>query len=532
MGILEDIEGRDDVPAQQSVVPDEAPKGVLGQIEARSAAEAPQKVTGETPWSEVLTTGAKNISGDVVNTAGDVIAGLGSLGHAVMHPQETYKGLQNADWGKIGEQLKHDYLTEEGWKQGIAERPVSRLLDVSTVLAGPEALAARSGVSGLQKAAKVARAVDPANLAVKGIGKSAEALEKGFLNVVGAGGTHTGGLSLNLLRQGAKEGPEGLAAGWKGLRSKGDATDAVRGFEEALKAHRTEVADAYRTGKIDWGNDRQILSYQPIAQAITEVESRFGPGTRIHRSKMSAVEKATFDVRQQLQDAFYSHMIKDFKSGNPVFRNPLGFDDLKHDVDAILDATTPGTEAHAAATIVRQAIAKELTDNAPVYARSMEDYAKGAEATKAFRRELSLGRDPDTALRKLYSSLRHNVTANYSRRWELVKKLAEHPAAKRALYELAGQTNAAWTPRGLVGSFKTGSAPFVGPLAYMQGYLQPWMLPLLATQSPQAMGMLALGSGWLSRQAAKVPWRPFIYAGHAMGSPYAYSTMTPNSEVE
>lgn len=534
MRSVEDIM-RDAETAPPPSAPIEAPKPVPGSVEdimARDPVVAPlphRGVTGETPWSEVLTTGAKNIPSDIVHTATDVVSGLGSLASGVMHPQETYEGLRNADWGKIGEQLKHDYLTEEGWKQGIAERPVSRLLDVSTVLAGPEALAARSGISGLQKAAKVVRAIDPANLAIKGVGAGVRGIENIGYDVVGHM-TGTGPESLKLLHQ---SGAEGMAKdAISGLRTKADATEAVKGFEQALNTKIQEKNIAYRSDKNALSMDRQNLDFAPIYNAIHKAEADF---SYMHSTAPNVARDTIDNIRgivdKQAQAANeWQRVYGAFSPHNP-YASPIAMDELKKSIGDIVHGSTGPSEA--AASRIEAAIGDHIKAQAPIYHKMMDEYAGAEKAIKAYKKELSLGKDPDTALRKLYSALRNNVTANYRRRWQLVKSLADnYPEARRALYNLAGQTNSAWTPRGLVGAFQTKlSLPTAGYAAYAG--VNPWLIPLgLGIQSPRLMGELAVKSGQIGRGLGRVPWRPFIYAGHAMGSPYAYSTMTPNSEVE
>jgi hypothetical protein len=453
---------------------------------------------------------------------------VGTIGHAVMNPSETYHGLKNADWGGIGSQLKHDYLTEEGWKQGIGEHPLSRALDVGMLAAGPEALAARSGIGGLETAAKVARAVDPAALLTKGVGKAVDLGEKGFFNLAGGTGTGTGGKSLNLLRESGREGGDMAKAAWAGLQKQGDPAAAVEGFRNAARAEKAARQHDYLSGMVDVGKDKQQLDMLPVTDALDNVEKRFGRGSWVSPFKPSQVSKDTQATRDALNQAVYQHQSLWAMTSDPKLYNPVGFDDLKHEIDAIRDTTTPGTESYAAATSVRQAIAKEIKDNSPIYETTMADYAKQSNALRAYDKELSLGGTSDAALRKLHSALRDNVTANFGRRWALAHELAsKNPEAREALYNIAGQANSSWTPRGLVGSFKTQTLPFVGPAAYLGGYFQPWMWPALAAQSPKLMGHLALASGKLARNAAKVPWRPAIYAGHAASSPYAQQALSP-----
>lgn len=519
-------------PANQ----DPAPASPLDEISARirskytEANPSEAAVTADTPWSEVLSRGAGNFLGDIPTTAVEIGQGLYGLGKAAMHPTETGKALANADWSAIGNQLKHDYLTEEGWKQGIANRPVSRLMDVSMLAAGPEAIAAKAatkvGATGLARGINIAsKAHDPATWAV-GTAKFGLDRATRLGNEVFGEATGTGGKSLNLLYNAGLESPDMAKAGVAGLRSKNDPIEAVQGFEAALDDIKTAGHTAYRADKAALSVDRQRLSFAPVDQAIANAHRDFIGVHPVNPNPdvMSVLQEATQLVNKQKRAAARYNVYGSQRTINP-YLNPIGMDELKKALGRI--TAQHSGEAKAAAARIQAAVANEIKTNAPRYERMMADYSAMSDAIDAFKTELSLTKNPDAALRKLYSALRNNVTANYGRRWKLVEKLSKNPKARMALYNLAGQTNNKLGPRGLVGAFQTKiGVPATAYASLGSGAFTPWALPFIwGSQSPRIMGEIALASGRAGRNLARIPWRPIAYAGHAAASPYAQQAL-------
>ena len=334
-----------------------------------------------------------------------------------------------------------------------------------------------------------------------------------------------------LAREAGREGGEAIKAFKEGARNQ-DLPQAVEGFKEAAKKEKLLGQQEYRNtmAKV---SKTEALNTGPIWNALGEVDQRFGRGTWLSRNKPSAVSKQTEAVRQQLNDVVKNHTNL-MATGDPVWRSPMGFDDLRREVDAIRRTTKAGTEEYAAASVVRDAIQKEIKTNSPEYAKAMSGYHAMSDALKAYEKELSLGSTPDTALRKLLSGLRNNVVANFGRRRNLMKYLAErHPEARMAMYRLAGSSLSSWTPRGLVGQMKMGLAPFLGPTAEIAAIshgVNPFLVPAaIAMQSPKLMGKLALKTGQAGRTLSHVPWRgisPFLTQyGHQ--SPFSAMDATP-----
>lgn len=496
-------------------------------IKAEQARNAPPKITGETPWSEVLSRAPGAAAGEIASlpaTVGNVVQ---MAGKAIADPKRAYNKLANTDWNAVGSQLKHDYLTEEGWKQGIGQAPLSRLMDISMLAAGPEALAARgaakAGMTGLARGINIAsKAHDPAAWAV---GATKFGLNQGtrLFNEVAGEATGTGGKSLNLLLDAGLESKEMAKATQKALNATDDPIGAVRGFEQSLDNIEQSAYTRYRNNKHALKADRQRLSFAPAQNAIRQAWNDFaGPASLTpDPDVVNVLNEATKLINQRQFAALrYEHSYGSQSPINP-YSGPIGMDELKKTLGR-LTKDSKG-EAKAAIARVQEAVANEIKQNSPIYDSMMQDYAAMRNALDEFHTELSLTKNPGTALRKLHASLRNNVTANYNYKWGLVERLAAaHPEAREALYKLAGQTNAKMTPRGLWGAFQTKiGLPIGGASAAYAGVLNPWLIPMgYVFQSPYAMGNAALWSGRVGRRLGKLPWRPIAYTGNVADSPY------------
>ncbi len=523
----------------------------LGETETANAAKAEEsKVTGDTPWSEVLTMGAKNFIPDVATTTGDIATGLYNT---VRHPIETGKGLGALAKGtydyladnktperevatNLGRELAHDYGTEEGWKRGIAERPFSRALDVGTVMLAPEMALRKLGAEG---AAKAVSAVNPATWIEKGAKKAIDIPTRLGSELVGEMGTHTGGWSISLGRQATKESAEMGAAYKAGQKSKATLGDMVGGFEETMDEFKNIGHREYRADKNALRSDSQRLSFDPVMQALKNSRSKFIDPLSVHEhpgvaSALDEIEglvakqrraASQFDM-DQLNARF--HVAPGEFNPNVVGANPhldpLGMDELKKAIGRVVEKH--GGEAEAAASRVYAALADQIKTKAPIYDKMMSRYSAMHDALRGFKKELSLGtNNPDAALKKLFSSLRANVTSTFGRKRKLVQQLAEmSPKARKSLYTLAGQYNSAWFPRGFMGQVKLGTAGVYGAL---QGATAaPWLLahPLallgLGTQSPRIMGNVARMQGTMERKLGKVPWRATFAPAAQYGSHY------------
>jgi hypothetical protein len=137
---------------------------------------------------------------------------------------------------------------------------------------------------------------------------------------------------------------------------------------------------------------------------------------------------------------------------------------------------------------VYRAIWKQIADQAPDYAKTMKGYETASNLIEEIRKTLSLNpkANVDTTVRKLQSVMRNNATANWGKRFDLVKTLDAAGGANLP-EKLAGQALNTVVPRGL------GRA--VGGATFAAGFYNPAIWAALPFQSPRLMGEAAYYGG-------------------------------------
>lgn len=90
--------GGNEPPKQEAPLPPRPGSldDILGQINANPRPEDPKKITAETPWSDVLTEGAKNFIPDIGTTAVDIGSGLYNT---IRHPIDSAGALASIGKG-------------------------------------------------------------------------------------------------------------------------------------------------------------------------------------------------------------------------------------------------------------------------------------------------------------------------------------------------------------------------------------------------------------------------------------------------
>ena len=121
----------------------------------------------------------------------------------------------------------------------------------------------------------------------------------------------------------------------------------------------------------------------------------------------------------------------------------------------------------------------------------MQDYSDATDQIKEIEKSLSLGQkaSADTAMRKLQSLMRNNVSTNYGQRLKLAQEL-EQKGGGQLMPALAGQALSSPTPRGLQSASTIPTAMLGygagGPVMAAGGLL---------TGSPRLMGEAAYYTG-------------------------------------
>jgi hypothetical protein len=303
-------------------------------------------------------------------------------------------------------------------------------------------------------------------------------------DAIGGMVTHTGGESLRTAARVGMEGGENAKTFADNMRGKVDMTDVLDTAKSNLSNMSKAKSEAYKNGMIDVANDKSVLSFKGIDDAVDNALNAVSFKGQIRNAKGA-------DVQSKIAEE-----VANWKNLNPSeFHTPEGLDALKQKIGSIVESI-PFEErtARKVGGDIYNSIKGEITKQAPTYANTMKGYSESSKQISEIEKALSLGNKAsvDTAMRKLQSLTRNNVSTNYGNRLDLAKAL-QTQGGKDIMPALAGQSLSSFTPRGL-GSAVAGATGVAGLAT-----LNPYTLPALAMQSPRLMGEAALKTGQMAK---------------------------------
>ena len=493
-------------------------------LDAASAPSAP--ITREMAAAELERRQGRSVGGfaeNVLESGGNLI---GDTWSAITSPMETGKaiGTLAADaaapamsWlggargdevdpfgpsaKAVGEHYAERYGGLDELGTTLYEDPVGALADVATVLTGGGMAAARApGVAGqVAKAARTAgAAVDPFTLGAKGVGKVAGGVGSGLAHGFGT----TGGSGGAALKEAARTGFEGGTLGelFRGaMRGEIPPKQVVEAARSTLgnmyKARSAQYVESMKGVAADAARDKKILNFDDIDKALDKVSS-------VQRFEGKDLSPQTAGVRGSI-----SEMIEDWKKEDPTrFHGVMGFDALKKKVGNVRDNLEHGTPQRKVADQAYNAIRATIVKQAPRYAAAMKDYAKASDELDELTKALALGNKSSayTAMRKLASTMRNDVTSGFAHRGTLLDDMeAAGGAALRP--QLAGHALSSWAPRGLSKIGGLGAAGAGGAGAVMMDPATMAAAAAYATiSSPRLLGEVAHAGGRVAGQASKV----------------------------
>ena len=312
--------------------------------------------------------------------------------------------------------------------------------------------------------------------AVKVSGEIGKGIKGAITNALGA----TTGTSAETVKAAFDAGKAGSREFLDHMRGNAEFDDVIASAKEGLGRMRQARADQYRSGMIDISNDKTVLDFKPIDDAMNRVLTIGNyKGVPINKNASGTVN----DIAETIQQ--WKMLPKS------EYHTPEGLDALKQSIGDIRDSTQFGTPARKAADAIYNAIKKEISAQAPTYDRVMKDYAQASSTLDEVTRALSLGDkvSKDTAIRKLQSLMRNNAQTNYGNRLSLASEL-EQQGGVSLRPALAGQSMNTWTPRGMTGAIEKGAIG-VGSV------LNPAVLAAAPAASPRMVGesAYALGRG-------------------------------------
>jgi hypothetical protein len=416
---------------------------------------------------------------------------------------------------QMGKFFADRYGTGEKLKQTIATDPAGVLADLSTLISGGAGatraaadvatIATKGRVTAPIQAAealsKTATFVDPLAATLRGGGA--------VLGGVGRIGGEVLGMTTGAGREpiaqafkAGREGGETAEVFRQNLRRQTDIANVVTDARNALQDLRTNRQAEYRSGMVNISKDKTILDFAGIDSAISTAEGRT-------KFKGQVKNQEAFDALQNVRAK-----VDEWKKLDPAdYHTPEGLDALKQTIGAELEKLDPKTNAYNTVNEVYKSIRSEIVKQAPVYSNVMSAYSKASDEILELEKAFNLKDKTavDTTLRKLLTTMRDNVNANFGQRLNLVQEL-DKAGKGRIVPALAGISLSQITPRGLQ---RMSTLPTAGALGY---FVDPFAAGgSLIASSPRAVGEIAYGAGAAGRQVGNViqaspvgPISPFL----------------------
>lgn len=396
------------------------------------------------------------------------------------NPEAGQRAVQAAN--AAGGMVKERYGSVDALKNTLATDPVGAAGDLSLLLSGGAGAASRLPViSKVAPALRTAASVtDPLNMAAKASGKMydlAGALTKQGLGLKTGVGTEP-------ITQAVQAGRESNPAFIENLRGNVPAANVLEDAKANLAQMNADKQQAYRSGMVNIKNDKSVLDFAGIDQALKNAENM-----AYYKGKIK--DKTAASVLDNMKAK-----VADWKNSNPAdYHTPEGLDNLKQSLWE--DFGKLGQEEKTAYSVGKQvydSVKSEINKQAPEYAKVMKEYTDASDLTKEIERSLSLGNkaSADTAMRKLQSLMRNNVNTNYGQRLDLAQQL-QQAGGRDLMPALAGQAMSDWTPRGI----QRATAGVEGLGAYAVG--GPALAALdVAASSPRLVGEAAYKYGQLA----------------------------------
>ena len=302
--------------------------------------------------------------------------------------------------------------------------------------------------------------------------------------------TGAGGESVRQAARAGMAGGDRARSFTSNMRGDAPMTDALDIAKSNLDAMRAAKNAQYRSGMVDITSDKSVLDFSDVDNALTDAAN-----ITLFKGKVKNAKAES--VRAEIEQA-----VDEWRSLDPSeFHTPEGFDALKQRIGAIVESIP--IEERTAAKVgkdIYNSVKNAITKQAPAYAKVMRDYTQAADDIAQAEKALSLGgkASVDTAMRKLQSLTRNNVSTNYGNRLALAEQLQEK-GGKEFMPALAGQSLSSLTPRGLQGVVGTGAVAGGGIAGGIPGAASA--LPFLAAGSPRLVGETAYGVGKAARGA-------------------------------
>lgn len=308
------------------------------------------------------------------------------------------------------------------------------------------------------------------------------------------------GAGEEAIGQAFKAGKEGNQEFLRNLKGEVSATDILDQAKEALGNIRATRLAGYKEGIKSTMPSQEIVAGKALPTPMKKLD--FEPITNkldetIQSLKVETPTTSKFKIgKEELSKVKELENIVNEWKKDPTLHTAEGLDALKQRLDALYPESPMQRQAQRAITSVRNAVKDTIVAQDKNYAKTMAAYEESISLEREIEKALSLGdkASADTAIRKLQSLTRNNVSTNYGYRKELADALKTQGGID-LMPALAGQALSSYAPRGLVGQ-GADVAALVYALSNPAAALS--MLPTAAVTSPKLMGSAAYGAGKLS----------------------------------
>lgn len=425
---------------------------------------------------------------ETAQALGQIGKGLYSKAQGAIGVQQdpAQKAMTEAAANAVGEMYAKRYGSGAQAMETLATDPIGLLSDAASVLTlGGGAAARAPGVIGqaARGAQAVGTAIDPLSLAAKPVAAAGRYIAEPILANTLAATTGTGAEAIRATARAGVEGSPDFTAAMRGTSAPEDAVALARSALDKMKAERSAE---YNSGMVPIKSDASIINQAPILRSLDDAQKVFTKDGFVKNKEAAGVWGSI------------SSTIDDFKSNPAIRGTPDDLDSLKQAIGEIRQGTMQGSQSRLVADKVYNSIKDQIAKQAPAYEKIMSDYAAASKQLSDVARTFSLGERaaPDTALRKLQSIMRNNVSTNYGARTRLADVLARYEPALPGM--IAGQAMSSALPRGLSRAGATlqgGAAALLGA----GGAVSPGALlaagPILAASSPRLVGEALYAGG-------------------------------------
>lgn len=323
--------------------------------------------------------------------------------------------------------------------------------------------------------------------------KVAGTVGKGIKKAAGFVGTTVPGAMTGVgpeaVRTAYQSGKSGNTAFMDNLKGNVSFDDVVDQAKNGLQTMRQKMLDSYKVakdGSTGWAADTTPLDLTPINDSFTNALNKY--------SFKGVLSPGVKDVADKVNTLLNTWKMN--AKADPSFATAEGLDALKRQLQDIYPTDAGNRAGRAFLTEVNSSVKKAITDQVPQYASAMKDYWAKSGQLSEIERSLSLGDKAakDTAVRKLQSLLRNNVSTNFGNRLKSAHVLASE-GGQDVLPAIAGQSMSSWMPRGMAGAIERVGIPATALLA-------PKALALAPLTSPRLVGNVAYGLGAGVRSAS------------------------------